>query len=396
MGTSFLFAACEKNNPSPVELEKGNIAIYVRVPNPGGQTGTGWLQLMDDNFPQTVSNQNAFQVGYSAPMATYNNDIFTFPDFGDGGTTNALIKWSRENGKLIKSGELPLPAYSLASNIGFVNSTKAYLGTWLGKLIIFNPQTMQKTGEIDMSSYAAEGIPVPYFGGLFVHNDKLYASLMQVTTSFMPATAPSVEIAIIDTKTDQVEKVITEKESGISIGTYNYGQSTFADENGDIYFLCSGLLGMDPNHKTGILRIKKGESEFDPTYKWILNDQVIEGETGNTRWLEIGLYNGNGKVFATMDMPKYWADPDKPNWFNDKSVISVEMDIYVKTVKKLNIPNSASYAPVIEKYEGNILFGVYGVSQSGYYLHNPKTGETSSEPVIKTTGYPVGFHYFGK
>lgn len=80
-----------------------------------------------------------------------------------------------------------------------------------------------------------------------------------------------------------MERVIYEKASGIGIGAYTYGQQTFIDEKGDMYLMCTGAYGMNPKYKTGILRIKKGETEFDPTYNWVLNDQTIEGESGKTR-----------------------------------------------------------------------------------------------------------------
>ena len=182
---------------------------------------------------------------------------------------------------------------------------------------------MELSGEIDLSSYAAPGLAVPMFGSPFVHNGRLYVTLNQTDMTFQPATEPQIELAVINTQTDKVERVIYEKASGIGIGAYTYGQQTFIDEKGDMYLMCTGAYGMNPKYKTGILRIKKGETEFDPTYNWVLNDQTIEGESGKTVWLLQSQYAGNGKMYATMDIPSYWANPTSPNWFTDKSLIGI-------------------------------------------------------------------------
>lgn len=395
-----LFSGCGKDpvDPSVIitdpDVQVGDVVIYTRVGSPDGTDGAGWLQLTDGVSPKKLTNKNALQVPWGAPPIYEKNEIYTLPDFTPTGSLN-MIKWKRENGKLVKSGEMELPAQSYAMGIAFSSPTKAYLSTWLGKLIIFNPQTMTTTGEIDLTSYAAEGTTVPLFGGLFLHDNLLYVPLIQVNKSYMPVTEPAVEIAVIDTRTEKVKKVIYERTSGLSGGPYQYSEHTFIDEKGDIYMMCSGNYGMNPKYKTGFLRMKKGESEFDPEYRWVLNDQDITGDPNKGVWLEVIAYGGNGKVYGLMDIPAYRKNPAMPNWFSDRSVIAVEMDLYAQTMKKLDIPLSMSIAPVVDKYKGLIVFGNMSEHENGFYTYDPKTGETSKEAVIKVTGQPVGFHYFG-
>lgn len=334
------------------------------------------------------------QVGYGMMPVCNGNDVYTFPAFGAQGDENVVTKWGRSGTKLTKTATMPIPLNSVPRHISFVNATKAYLISLIGKLFIFNPQTMELTGEIDLSSYAAPGLAVPMFGSPFVHNGRLYVTLNQTDMTFQPATEPQIELAVINTQTDKVERVIYEKASGIGIGAYTYGQQTFIDEKGDMYLMCTGAYGMNPKYKTGILRIKKGETEFDPTYNWVLNDQTIEGESGKTVWLLQSQYAGNGKMYATMDIPSYWANPTSPNWFTDKSLISVEMDIYNKTVKKLPIPMTSSFGGAVEKYKNLIVFAINGRNDVGFYTHNPATGETSSDAVVKVDGAPAYFHWF--
>ena len=399
MSITMLFSACSKDpETKPIttdpEVKVGDILVYTMLMNPGGQTGSGWMQLADGVSPKKLTNKNAVQVGYGMMPVCNGNDVYTFPAFGAQGDENVVTKWGRSGTKLTKTATMPIPLNSVPRHISFVNATKAYLISLIGKLFILNPQTMELTGEIDLSSYAAPGLAVPMFGSPFVHNGRLYVTLNQTDMTFQPATEPQIELAVINTQTDKVERVIYEKASGIGIGAYTNGQQTFIDEKGDMYLMCTGAYGMNPKYKTGILRIKKGETEFDPTYNWVVNDQTIERESGKTVWLLQSQYAGNGKMYATMDIPSYWANPTSPNWFTDKSLISVEMDIYNKTVKKLPIPMTSSFGGAVEKYKNLIVFAINGRNDVGFYTHNPATGETSSDAVVKVDGAPAYFHWF--
>ena len=46
-------------------------------------------------------------------------------------------------------------------------------------------------------------------------NGRLYVTLNQTDMTFQPATEPQIELAVINTQTDKVERVIYEKASGI-------------------------------------------------------------------------------------------------------------------------------------------------------------------------------------
>ena len=252
MSITMLFSACSKDpETKPIttdpEVKVGDILVYTMLMNPGGQTGSGWMQLADGVSPKKLTNKNAVQVGYGMMPVCNGNDVYTFPAFGAQGDENVVTKWGRSGTKLTKTATMPIPLNSVPRHNSFVNATKAYLISLIGKLFIFNPQTMELTGEIDLSSYAAPGLAVPMFGSPFVHNGRLYVTLNQTDMTFQPATEPQIELAVINTQTDKVERVIYEKASGIGIGAYTYGQQTFIDEKGDMYLMCTGAYGMNPN-----------------------------------------------------------------------------------------------------------------------------------------------------
>ena len=393
--TGLTLMGCEKDGPSVPAGGKGDLAVVSMLTNADGQSGTAWLQLIKGISLKTVDNSPAYQIGFGMPpMAVMGNDIFTMPDYGQ---SNTFQRWTRNaDGMLAKGASLELPVNSFAIHGVIFLKEKAYLATMTGKILIFNPSEMTLTGSIDISSYAAEGVAVPYSGSMFIDGETMYVPLWQVNSQRQPIGAPLIDMLIIDVKTDKVLKHIQEKKSGLTNAGYPYGiqKNVFKDEKGDIYYVAGGSFSVNPEYKTGILRIKKGTQEIDTDYNWVFNDQFIEGETGKAQWLVSVHYLGNGKLYGMMDIPNYWADPKKNNWLRDRSVISVEIDIYAKTVKRLPIPNTCCYATHIAPYDDLLLFSVWGEKSSGFYTYDPKTGKTSSEAVIKMSGFPFWCYQF--
>ncbi len=78
-----------------------------------------------------------------------------------------------------------------------------------------------------------------------------------------------------------------------------------------------------------------------------------------------------------------------------KPAFPVEIDLYAKTVKALDLPKSNSYGST-GLYNEKILFGLATDSENGFFTYDMITGETSSEAVIKTTGTPFAFMAFGQ
>ena len=122
---------------------------------------------------------------------------------------------------LAKGASLELPVNSFATHGVIFSKEKAYLATMTGKILIFNPSEMTLTGSIDISSYAAEGVAVPYSGSMFIDGETMYVPLWQVNSQRQPIGAPLIDMLIIDVKTDKVLKHIQEKK----IRTYQRGLS---------------------------------------------------------------------------------------------------------------------------------------------------------------------------
>ena len=274
-GAALVFSACEKDPDPKVPADNANIALATILPNPDGMTGAAYLQLIRDEFPQNTNNNNGIPIPYGGAYPVIEgNDIFVFPGYM-GDSKNELVKYTRVNGRLSKTGTMKLPPNSSATNIVFASAEKAYLSmAGLGRIAIFNPITMVQKGEIDLSSLGvSDNNPDP--SAMLLRDGLLYVGLSQMVGGWVPPQdRPYSDIAIIDTQTDKLLKMITDKTSGISMPTRPIDRySIFMDEKKDIYISCVGAFGMVKGHNAGILRIKAGETEFDPTYRWTITGE---------------------------------------------------------------------------------------------------------------------------
>lgn len=391
---SFVLMGCPREEKK-VKGGEGDLAILSMVTNPDGSSGTSWLQLVDGiSPPKTVNNYLAYQIGYGTVPICSGNDIFSLPDYGH---SNTLQKWTYQpNRTLVEGPSIELPLNSFATHGTIYNANKGYLSTMTGELLIFNPANMTLTGSIDLKPYAIIEGYAPLTGSVFISDGLLYLSLWHADSQRMPISDPMVDILVIDVKTDTVVGRMQETSSGLANAGYPYGEqkNCFKDEKGDIYMIAGGCFSLDPRYKTGILRIKKDTWEIDPTYNWVFNDQAIEGENDCTKWLTITHYVGNGKLYGIADISSYWENPSMPSWTRDRSLIVVEIDIYAKTVKKLNMPRTCAYAADITTYDNLLLFSVWGESGSGLYTLNPLTNEISSEPVVSMPGFAFWSYQF--
>lgn len=387
-----ILPSCDKDEPKEPQIAKGEIAIAAALPNPDGHSGSAFLQLIGDLTPKTYDNKTALPFPLLNQYVMNGEDIYVLPYFG----SNVLKKYSRNaNKELSLSGELNVDANANPVAIVPQSATKAYLSLLgRGKIWIINPTTMTKTGEIDLTSYGV-GDENPDPSQMIIRDNKLYVALNQMVGGYFPAPdRPYSDVLIINTETNQVEKMITESTAGFSQPTRPVdSKQIFMDENNDIYMVCTGAFGFVPGHKSGILRIKNGETEFDNSYQFSIPDANITGESNTLGFLHYVQYAGSGKLYATADIPAYYSNPY--DYIKDKSVISVEIDLYAKTIKKLDFPKGNGFGS-IGIYKDNIVFGIASESENGFFTYNPSTEQASPNAIVKTTGTPSFFKAFGE
>ncbi len=394
----FIFSACDEDDNSP-QLSRGDIAISTTIPNPDGMTGSSYLQLTESFSKKTLDNSRAEQIPYATGVIKVDDDIFVMPGFN----SNILKKFGRnENKELIQTGSISLPTLSLPYQMVKASNDKVYLAFWGGgKIWIINPITMEKTGEIDVSSYARGGDSNPDPSAMLIRDGKLYVGLYQAVGGFYPSQDyPYADVLIINTATDAVEKMITTEgntdleATGLSTATRPVDNNTiFVDENNDIYVVCIGGFGVTPGHKTGILKIKNGDSDFDPSYKFIVADSSVTGESEKIGYIANVKYMGDGKLYANANFPAYY-DPVNPSEYFDRTVWPVVIDIYNKTITKLPFTKRSNAFATLSEYKGKLIYGLITDSDQGFFTYDTTTGMASSSPVITTTGFPGFFGSF--
>jgi len=391
---SLCFISCDDNDKPEGGEVNGKILIETTIKNPDGASGSSYIQLIPDFTKQTLNNKNSIQVQFDAGIRIYGNEIYVFPEFGKDGTQEVAKYTYNGTQQLIKTASLQLPPMSGTFNMVKASDNKAYAPMYnLGKVLIFNPKTMIKTGEIDLTSYATDdNNPDPAYP--IIRDGLLYVPLDQVGPNWMPNhEKKQVDVAIIDINTDKVLKVISETKSGLTFPTRPFLENMiFTDENNDLYIACTGGFGMDPRlAETGLVCIRSGETEFDESASWDMSQVTIEGTSYKVGSVTNCKYIGNGKLCAYIAIPELINE----NPYTAKYSMAVLIDMKAKTAKKIDgIPLSDGHSIFIEKYKDLVVFGVYGDKEAGFFTYNPSSSEVSNGPVIATTGNPIFMYSF--
>lgn len=369
----------------------GKILLSTRIPNTSGMTGSVYTQLINGIELATYDNKHAIPTAFATPPVVMGNDVFDLPGLTT--ETDVLKKYTRSNGQLLLQGSYTCAAGSGAISL-VTQGEKAYVAMrGLGQILVLNHMKMTEIKRIDLSSYGiGDGNPDPAM--MIIRDGLLYVGLNQIVGGGMTPdkNRAKSDVAIIDTNTDKVLKMITDSR-GYSMPTNIMGDanSIFMDENKDIYINCMAGLGY-LGHKGGLLRIKSGETEFDQSYEFCVTGQQFAGIDHPLDCLRDMVYVGNGKLYTTASAMGYYGPT--PDYSADRIVVSLEIDIRNKTVKKLEIPRGNIYATAVGKYGKNVLFGLATDTGNGFYLYDSATGTASGTPVIHTTGYPFAFKVF--
>ncbi len=378
------FTSCDDDDK--VQPDKGNVIISNLQPNPTGTSGSAFMKLINTLEAADYGNTTALPASYGVPPIIVGQDLFLLPGWTM--ASNMIEKYSRIDGELIKQGTYELDPGTGANSL-VVKGNKAYVSLCMhGKILIIDHTTMTKVGEINLSEYGVgDNNPDPAIA--IIRDDLLYVGLLQLASGqYNPdpkrATA---DMLIIDTKTDKPIKMISK--DGFSMPTKPEAdeQSLFMDEKGDIYINCISGFGFI-GHGAGLLRIKKGETEFDESYAFDITKTAIEGETQKADYLINIFYTKGGMLYGTANINAYYSTPE-PKYFSDMSVIPLEIDIYKQTIKKITgLPMSCNYGFSVGAIDKTVYFGLATTNDKGFYTYNTTSKEASSQPVIKVEGYP--------
>lgn len=388
--------ACEKNDdPTPAPQPSsigGTLVMATTVLNPSGNSGSCYVQTLTDTADVSIDNNRAIPGGFGNPFTVQGKNVYIFPDYM-GQSKAALQRFVIDaNHQLVKAGEMMLPAGSAASQVIEVNDHTAYVSCQnLGKVLVFDFTQMKQTGEIDLNSLSGAGVRVGP-SCMIVRDGKVFIALSQFNAQWMPA-KNSIEFAMVDAQTNRLEKHIKNESLGLAFPTRPIDSGTlFMDEKGDIYFACIGSFGLVPGINAGFARIKKGETDIDPTYSIRLDQTNIEGRNIKADYVASLKYAGNGIAYGHVSSnaldPSATANP-----YSAKTSVAVAVDLYNKTITAIKgIPVSSPHGLAITKYNDVIIFGCSSDNATGFFYYDTKT-KRARGPVIKTAGNPMHIEY---
>jgi hypothetical protein len=396
---ALLLVSCKKddnNNSESAIISKssGKYLLETSVKNPDGMSGSSYIQLFN-TLSGSLNNSQAEQVEFGSSVQVEGNDVYLFDTMkGVGG----IVRWTYDptTQKLTKGATLPGISNSMVGHLEKVSATKAYVPMYTqGVVWIINPQTMQKTGEINLAQYAhGDASPEPAMG--ILRDGKYYLCLNQIDpgAGWQPyANYQQCDVAIINPQTDVVEKVVSETTTKLTFPTRPMAQCKgmlFTNEAGDIYIATAGYFGYSKdNTKCGFLCIPKGSTEFDSSKSWDISTTTIAGTTYKPASVYNCQYIGNGKAVAYVGIVELGGS----NPYTAKNAMAVLVDFNAKSISQINgIPLTDGHSIFITKHNGKILFGAFGTDKIGLFAYNPTTGAV--EQVLTTTGNPAFFHAF--
>lgn len=250
---------------------------------------------------------------------------------------------------------------------------------------IFNPYTMQLTGEIDFNEAIkafkpdakyvdAKGNNLVRTGSFSIdaRGGKLFVSVVFLNgKSFneIGEEYDSYYVAVADIATKKVEKIISYK--GVrNVGIVQAENSpTSIDEKGNIYYLSWGWNGRGVQGDSKVFRIKAGTTEFDNNWEF-----DIQKTFGNHRIAQ-SMIAYNGKIYLHISKTDYR--------FGTKNTDKIEMEYYeldpaTMAYKQLPIPasNISSRMNVFSVVDGKLFVcvpnreegkfnGLYSVDKAG-------------------------------
>lgn len=355
----------------PVDTEM-NFVHSVLVGN------NAFISLFKDLDVKETNTTNAIIHSSSSYVVAHKKNIFVIEPM-DG----KLYKYRQENGELVTAGTtLLLSAGSYPISLIFASDSKAYIPCAMsGELVIINPETMEKTGIIDLSSYAIGGdtdiSPEPTTG--IIRDDILYVCLAQDKAMYQPHAGS--HIVLINVKTDAVIKTISDDRATMSSGYYPF-LAPVIDEKGDIYIYNVGGFG---SALEGFLRINKGEQDFDPDYYFSIRSINIPNVAGNASdYIYTKVYAESGIVYGYLNIPANYTDMENP--MNNKTMQPFKIDLYNKSITKLDFQASLMAATGLCVSGDNVVFGMESQG-AGYSVYNYKT-DSYENVKIKTQGTP--------
>ncbi len=386
VASTMMLAACGDDSSSNASSdepskESGDLYLLSFMMETSQFFGLGSLS---DNQAKMVEGFN--EAANTGAVAYYDGSVYTL--VADDGGNSTLSRYEVKDNKM--SDKAAATAKFTGTNaimMKFVDKNKMYVEQALGDAITaVDPKTLETKATIDLSGYidgesgAMSSVP----GSSVIRDDKMFVSLNQFVDFDNAIAGPRACVAIIDVKTDKVDKVIySDKVAAVGGMDDMNNTASFVDEKGDIYFYSNASYSFIEGYQEGWVRIKSGKDEFDKDWVFRMHEAAYDGKKSNNNSLMVGgTYIGNGKFFGFFGT---FSDPN--NWY-DYEWQYVVVDVYSKTVEKINdlSPTISWFAPSIHlDADGkSVLMGHANKQGGAIYRYDIESGKVTKEMDVTT------------
>ncbi len=336
-----------------------------------------------DDFVE-IPNKGSFQYFNGSLYALYVEDM---------NSTLVRYELDKDNNMSDKPAATAKFKGTHALMMKFVDKDKMYVEQTLGDAITaLDPITLKEKATIDLSKYIDEknGAVTTVPNSAVIRDGKMFVALSQMVDLNSMITGAQGSVAVIDVKTDKVEKVITENLTA-AVGVIDDMNNTmsFVDEDGDIYYYSNAAMGWMDGYKEGFVRIKKGKTEFDKDWVFHLHDAAYAGKKSNNNYLMSGgAYLGKGKFLG------FFGNFEDPSNYNNYEWEFVVIDLKKKTIEKIEglSPTIPWFAPSIHlDADGkSVLLGHADKKGGAVYRYDIASGKVTKEMNVTTgTAYYI-------
>jgi hypothetical protein len=291
-----------------------------------------------------TDNRNVY-VGAVPEVPTGELDYSRFLEFGsvDVYTSGGYVfVWDREPARMTRfsvNADLSLsegPTVSFerygASGGGenvFVSATRSYLlSPQLDTIVVWNPESMQITGTIDVAlpgPPGGTGGPTLSGNETFAHKGQLVGDkvIWQVVTVNWEINSihHAATLAVASATTDEPVRVIEDSRCAGANG----GR---VDERGDYYVRADGYWGFFAAYgeaadsvRTCVLKVPAGSVEFDPSY--LVDLGQLTGTTINYPWFHV---QGSQYLAQVWDAAQPIPDDPGQYWYADMKPLLVDVE----------------------------------------------------------------------
>ena len=295
-----MLGSCKKkdNDTEPTN----NAGSYVLLTAQSTTPFTGYITSFGSTFPSslvsniTSASKQCLQV---SGFRSYGKYIYKM---GNAAGEAGVQKFSVDANNAIKDeGFIPCGESIFGSGQHLiVTPTEGYyfdgdLGTM--KIQKFNPTTMQRTGQLDLTTQLANA-KIEYISVgqniLMNKEGKLYANIhygKNTTKGYLDAVDDTIRFAVINMATGTLDKITKYKAGNPQqIGWLGNNAMWDMDDDGSLYFCAMGKVAGGDSQ---ILRFKHGENDIDATWVIKMDDFTKDGCFHN-------VFVKNGKLYTRI------------------------------------------------------------------------------------------------